>query len=88
MGQGTSRGVINPPAQRKYGHWIGPETPASPDEWLAAAEEHEGSWWPHWARWLESFGGGEVPARIPGEGGLPAIEDAPGSYVMRPMPRD
>ena len=38
-------------------------------------------------RWLEPFGGGEAPA-IPGEGGLPAIEDAPGSYVMRPMPQD
>jgi polyhydroxyalkanoate synthase subunit PhaC len=22
-----------------------------------------------------------VPARVPGQGGLPAIEDAPGSYV-------
>ena len=85
---GHIAGVINPPARRKYGHWTGTEIPASPDDWLAAAEEHEGSWWPHWARWLESFGGGDVPARIPGEGGLPAIEDAPGSYVMRPMPRD
>ena len=85
---GHIAGVINPPARHKYGHWTGPETPASPDEWLAAAEEHEGSWWPHWARWLEPFGGGEVPARIPGDGGLSALEDAPGSYVMRPMPRD
>ena len=85
---GHIAGVINPPARHKYGHWTGPETPASPDEWLAGAEEHEGSWWPHWARWLEPFGGGEVPARIPGDGGLPALEDAPGSYVMRPMPRD
>ena len=85
---GHIAGVINPPARHKYGHWTRAEIPASPDKWLAAAEEHEGSWWPHWARWLEPFGGGEVPARIPGDGGLPAIEDAPGSYVMRPMPRD
>ena len=85
---GHIAGVINPPARHKYGHWAGTQTPASPDEWLAAAQEHEGSWWPHWARWLERFGDGEVPARTPGDGGLPAIEDAPGSYVMRPMPRD
>lgn len=85
---GHIAGVINPPAKRKYGHWTAPHTPASPAEWLAAAEEHEGSWWPHWDRWLGRFGGGEVPAREPGGGGLPAIEDAPGSYVMRPMPRD
>ena len=85
---GHIAGVINPPAKGKYGHWTHAETPSTPDEWLAAAQEHEGSWWPHWDRWLEAFGGGEVPARVPGSGGLPAIEDAPGSYVMRPMPRD
>ena len=85
---GHIAGVINPPAKHKYRHWTGSETPASPEAWLAAAHEHEGSWWPHWDRWIEPFGGGEVPARIPGSGGLPAIEDAPGSYVMRPMPRD
>ena len=85
---GHIAGVVNPPAKHKYRHWTGRETPASPDAWLAAAQEHPGSWWPHWDRWLEPFGGGEAPARIPGEGGLPAIEDAPGSYVMRPMPQD
>ena len=85
---GHIAGVVNPPAKRKYGHWTGRETPPSPEAWLAGAEERPGSWWPHWDRWLEPFGGGEVSARTPGEGGLPAIEDAPGSYVMRPMPRD
>ena len=87
-GSGHIAGVINPPAKGKYGHWTHAGTPSTPDEWLAAAQEHDGSWWPHWDRWLEPFGGGEVPARVPGSGGLPAIEDAPGSYVMRPMPRD
>ena len=85
---GHIAGVVNPPARHKYGYRTGSGTPASPEAWLAAAHEHEGSWWPHWDRWLEPFGGGEVPARVPGDGGLPAIEDAPGSYVMRPMPRD
>ena len=87
-GSGHIAGVINPPAKRKYGYRTAPDTPASPDAWLAGAREHGGSWWPHWDRWLKRFGGGEVPARAPGAGGLPAIEDAPGSYVMRPMPRD
>ena len=27
--------------------------------------------------------GEKVPARVPGEGGLKALEDAPGSYVMQ-----
>ena len=87
-GSGHIAGVINPPAKRKYGYRTATDTPASPDAWLAGARGHRGSWWPHWDRWLGRFGGGEVPARIPGAGGLPAIEDAPGSYVMKPMPRD
>ena len=85
---GHIAGVINPPAKKKYGYRTGSETPASPEAWLTAAQEHEGSWWPHWDRWLERLGGGEVPAREPGAGGLSVTEDAPGSYVMRPMPRD
>ena len=85
---GHIAGVINPPARKKYGYRTGPKIPATPEAWLAASHAHEGSWWPHWDRWLEPFGGGEVPARVPGEGGLPAIEDAPGSYVMMPMPRE
>ena len=87
-GSGHIAGVINTPAKKKYGYRTGSEKPSSPEAWLAAAHEHEGSWWPHWARWLAPFGGGEVPARVPGDGGLPAIEDAPGRYVMVPMPED
>ena len=87
-GSGHIAGVINPPAKEKYGYRTGSENPASPEAWLAAAREHEGSWWPHWARWLAPFGGGGVPARVPGDGGLPALEDAPGCYVMVPMPED
>ena len=87
-GSGHIAGVINPPAKQKYWYRTGTETPSSPDTWHAAASELAGSWWPHWDRWLEPFGGGEVPARVPGDGGLAAIEDAPGSYVMVPMPQD
>ena len=87
-GSGHIAGVINPPAKRKYGYRTAADTPASPEAWLAGAREHRGSWWPHWDRWLKRFGGGEVSARTPGGGGLPVIEDAPGSYVMQPMPRD
>ena len=86
-GSGHIAGVINPPAKRKYGYRTAADTPASPEAWLAGAREHRGSWWPHWDRWLKRFGGGEVPARAPGDGGLSVIEDAPGGYVMQPMPR-
>jgi polyhydroxyalkanoate synthase len=49
---------------------------------MKGATKHEGSWWPEWQQWLVAQNGGEqVPARNPGQNGLPAIEDAPGSYV-------
>ncbi|MEA2941831.1 MAG: poly[(R)-3-hydroxyalkanoate] polymerase subunit PhaC, partial [Bradyrhizobium sp.] len=43
--------------------------------------EHKGSWWPDWRAWLENIDAEQVPARTAGTEALPAIEDAPGSYV-------
>ena len=78
---GHIAGVINPPDQQKYSYWTNSRHRADPDAWLADAVEHEGSWWPDWARWLKRHGGGTAPARTPGDGALKPIEDAPGSYV-------
>jgi polyhydroxyalkanoate synthase len=80
-GSGHIAGVVNPPAAKKYCHWINEETPDSPDEWLAGATQVEGSWWPEWQKWVSDFANGEVPARIPGDGDLPVLEPAPGRYV-------
>jgi len=82
-GSGHIAGVVNPPRNRKYQHWLN-ETEKNPptlEEWRAGAVEHPGSWWHDWDRWLSAKSGPKVPARVPGAGGLPAIEDAPGSYV-------
>ena len=78
---GHIAGVVNPPDGGKYSHWINPELPAEPEEWLAGATEIAGSWWPDWQRWITSHDKRQVKARIPGDGKLPALEDAPGSYV-------
>ncbi len=80
-GSGHIAGVINPPAANKYCYWTSRKTPETPEEWLAGAERHEGSWWPDWHRWLARKGGPKVDARDPAAGGLAPIEDAPGSYV-------
>lgn len=80
-GSGHIAGVVNPPAAGKYAHWTNARKPKSPDAWLKAAKEAPGSWWPEWRKWLSKFDGGSVPARAPGDGGLKAIEDAPGRYV-------
>ncbi len=80
-GSGHIAGVVNPPAKPKYQHWTGPKKAKNLDDWLAQAEEHPGSWWPLWIKWLAKRSGDEVSARQPGQGALEAIEDAPGSYV-------
>ena len=80
-GSGHIAGVINPASSNKYGYWTNNTLPTSPDEWLAQATHNEGSWWPDWLRWVKRKAGAQVPARVPGEGALKAIEDAPGSYV-------
>jgi len=79
---GHVAGVVNPPAKDKYGYWTNKDLPADPEAWLAAAEQHHGSWWPHWAAWLAKQSGAQIPARQPGDGKLKAIEDAPGAYVQ------
>jgi polyhydroxyalkanoate synthase len=81
-GSGHIAGIINPPAAHKYQHWTSDMLPPLADDWRAAAVEHRGSWWPDWKFWLGRRAGGKVPAREPGAGGLPAIEAAPGSYVL------
>ena len=43
---------------------------------------HEGSWWNDWQAWIdENNGGVKVAARVPGDGKLEVIEDAPSAYV-------
>ncbi len=81
---GHIAGVVNPPNpdKIKYSHWTNAKNPAEPDDWIAGATETPGSWWPEWLKWIKKQSGRkQTPARIPGEAGLKALEDAPGSYV-------
>lgn len=80
---GHVAGVINPPSKGKYGHSVveAARNPSSPEEWLAQAQEKQGSWWLDWDRWQAAFSGGKVPARKIGGGVMKPIEPAPGSYV-------
>ena len=80
-GSGHIAGVINPASSDKYGFWLNSKVPPNPDDWFKDAVQQEGSWWPDWLTWLQPYAGPQVPARIPGDGQLEPIEDAPGSYV-------
>ncbi len=67
---------------RKHGpkdHYV------DPDRFLIEARQKEGSWWPEWVTWL---GMNSSPRTAPPrmgapEAGLPALGDAPGSYVLQ-----
>ncbi|UTA47607.1 class I poly(R)-hydroxyalkanoic acid synthase [Simiduia sp. 21SJ11W-1] len=90
-GSGHIAGIVNPPAQQKYGfhclpgggHGPNNNLAASPEQWLEQAEQHAGSWWPHWAKWLATHAGTQVPARAPGHVHYPPLAAAPGEYVLR-----
>lgn len=83
-GSGHIAGVVNPPAAAKYRYWTNDGPAATLCEFIAGAQEHPGSWWPHWLGWLQAHDSVEVPAtgkRKPGGRGDRVIEDAPGRYV-------
>jgi polyhydroxyalkanoate synthase len=81
-GSGHIAGVVNPPASGKYQYWTNDNIrDVKLADWLKAAQEHKGSWWPDWREWLEHLDPETVAARAVGSEALPPIEDAPGSYV-------
>ena len=78
---GHIAGIINPPAANKYCYWTNPKLPKNADAFLQGATQNPGSWWTDWAKWAQKPAPAKVPARVPGTGELPAIDEAPGSYV-------
>jgi len=78
---GHIAGIINPPARNKYPHWTNSKLPKTSALWFEGADQHEGSWWPDWQKWIKKHAGVKVDKRIAGKGKLKALEDAPGSYA-------
>jgi polyhydroxyalkanoate synthase len=63
-GSGHIAGVINHPDAKKYQHWTNDSLPGAVEGWISGAQEHPGSWWPHWSAWLQAKSGPLVPAAI------------------------
>jgi polyhydroxyalkanoate synthase len=80
-GSGHIAGVVNPPSLGKYQHWTGGKPEGDFRDWVAAATENPGSWWPHWQAWIERHDDARVPARKVGGGKVKPLADAPGDYV-------
>ena len=68
--------MVNPPGNPKARYRTRDDCPPSADEWLAGAEERQGSWWEDWAEWAAARSGDRVAPPT-----LPAGEPAPGTYV-------
>ena len=60
------------------------ELAATPDEWLASAQQNAGSWWSDWAQWIAHHAGKSIPARRPGGGRLSPIERRAEGRTSRP----
>ena len=82
---GHIAGIINPPSKGKYGHYTNAAAMERPEDWLATATFHAGSWWPRWAEWLAARSGDQIAARAPGGPDHPALCPAPGTYVVAPV---
>jgi polyhydroxyalkanoate synthase len=85
---GHIAGVINPPSKNKRSFWLldtdDKTLPEDADEWFERATERPGSWWTTWTEWLDGHGGKKVkPKPEPGSKDYPAIEPAPGRYVLQ-----
>jgi len=75
--------LVNPPANPKASFQTSTQNPASAQEFKAAAQEHQGSWWTHYSEWIAARTGDLRPAPPSlGGGTLHPLTEAPGTYVF------
>jgi polyhydroxyalkanoate synthase len=87
---GHNAGVISEPGHSHRHYRVSPGDNGGryvdPDAWFQHTSVEEGSWWPEWRQWLVRHSSGPIPP--PGMGnpakGYAPLEQAPGSYVLRP----
>jgi polyhydroxyalkanoate synthase len=77
---GHIAGVVNPPSPKRR-YWTNVDLPEDPEEWLAAATEHTGSWWGDWCEWMATRAGVRRSPPPMGSTAHPVLSDAPGLYV-------
>jgi polyhydroxyalkanoate synthase len=74
--------MVNPPGKPRARYFTG-EPGAEPDDWMAGATCHDGSWWPRYVDWLIARSGDEreAPAKLGSTRHRP-LDAAPGRYVL------
>jgi len=81
---GIISGAVNPKRRHRLLHW-NTAADSSPAAFMETAELRAGSWWPSWQQWLARHS--PAPQVAPPQlgnlaAGYPALEDAPGQYVL------
>ena len=83
---GHMQAILNPPGNPKAKYYKSPKPalpPTNVDDWMNAAEEVAGSWWPYWMEWLQARSGEKKPAPDKlGSTKYKPKEPAPGLYVL------
>lgn len=80
---GHVAGVINPANKNKRNFWVDGKLGEGDDRWLETATEVQGSWWPHWDKWLKAQGGKMIDApKELGNEKYAELEPAPGSFIL------
>jgi polyhydroxyalkanoate synthase subunit PhaC len=80
-GSGHIAGIINPPSKGK-GYWTNEKPVKTADEWLESAEQHKGSWWANWLKWLSRRSSEQGTPPLMGSTTYPPLTPAPGTYVL------
>jgi polyhydroxyalkanoate synthase len=84
---GHIAGVINPAAKNRRNFWTHELLTDDPEDWLAGARTKPGSWWTHWAAWLNDYIGGlRAAPEAPGSDKHRPLFPAPGTYVIERVP--
>ena len=80
---GHIQSLINPPGNPKARFFTNQGRHASPEEFMAGADGHSGSWWPMWLTWLNAHAGekARAPKTLGSRKHKPTVA-APGTYVL------
>lgn len=86
---GHNAGIVSEPGHPRRHFRISSKRPDSPlisnEEWLRTHAPQDGSWWVAWNDWLNTISSDEVapPPIGDAEKGYPALEAAPGTYILQ-----